>query len=463
MTTTSAATEGRVPETVPWHLSGNNAPVFDEVTITDLEVTGAIPTELRGRYFRNGANPRSGRSAHWFLGDGMIHGIELADGSASWYRNRYVRTPCYEHPESDRVEMMIDPATGEMNHVVSVANTHVISHAGRIMALEEGSFPYLMTTELDTVGPWDFEGRLRGAMTAHPKLCPVTGELLFFGYANLAPPYLTYHRADAAGRLVQSSPITVNGSTMIHDFAVTRTRTVFMDLPAVFDLEAAISGGMPIRWDDDYPSRFGILPREGDDATVQWFDVEPCYVFHTLNAHDDGDDVVVRGCRLPELWRDTSAMEMTEAPDPADGPKLYEWRFDLATGAVSERFLDDRPCDFPRVADADVGADERYGYVLSFNPAGPGVLLKHDLHAGTSETHVFPEGHMPGEPSFVGAADGTRPDDGWVMTYVHDAGTDTSYLAILDGSDFAGAPVAEVHLPRRIPTGFHGSWIPDPA
>ncbi|MBM3670930.1 MAG: carotenoid oxygenase family protein [Actinobacteria bacterium] len=449
-------------DAVPWHLSGNNAPVFDEVTIEDLEVTGAIPPELRGRYFRNGANPRSGTSAHWFLGDGMIHGIELAGGSATWYRNRYVRTPCYEHPESDRVAMMIDPATGQMDHNVSVANTHVISHGGRILALEEGSFPYVMTPELDTVGPWNFDGALEGAMTAHPKVCPVTGELLFFGYANLAPPYLTYHRADASGRLVQSSPITVNGSTMIHDFSVTRTRTIFMDLPAVFDLEAAMNGGMPIRWDDDYPSRFGVLPRDGDDAAVQWFDVEPCYVFHTLNAHDDGDRVIVRGCRLPELWRDTSAMEMGEAPDPSAGPRLYEWTLDLASGSVSERFLDDRPCDFPRVADGDVGARERYGYVLSFDMHRP-ELIKHDLETATSESHHFPEGHTPGEPSFVAAAEAGNPDDGWLMTFVHDAGTDTSYLALLDGSDFAGAPVAEIHLPRRVPTGFHGGWIPDPA
>ncbi len=455
-------TQSPKTERVPWHLSGNNAPVFDEVTITDLEVKGAIPPELRGRYFRNGANPQTGHSDHWFLGDGMLHGIELADGAATWYRNRYVRTPCYAHPEKTRIEMMLDPETFQVDWTASVANTHVIGHGGRILALEEGALPYEMTAELDTVGPWDFDGKLGAAMTAHPKVCPDTGELLFFGYATIEPPYLTYHRADANGRLVQTTDITVNGATMIHDFAVSRNHTIFMDLPAVFDLEVAAAGGMPIHWDDDYPSRFGVMPREGNDADVQWFDVEPCYVFHTLNAHDDGDTVVVRGCRLPELWRDSSAMEMSDAPDPASGPRLHEWRFDLTTGKVSERQLDDRPADFPRLADRDVGVDARYGYMLSFGLDSPfGEVLKYDLSNDSTATHRFPEGHSAGEPTFVAAADGTQPDDGWIMDYVHDAGTDTSYLAILDASNIAGEPVAEVHLPRRIPTGFHGSWIPD--
>ncbi|MFO7589481.1 MAG: carotenoid oxygenase family protein [Acidimicrobiia bacterium] len=455
-----ATTETTQTEKVPWHLAGNNAPVFDEVTLTDLEVKGAIPPELSGRYFRNGANPQTGSSPHWFVGDGMIHGIELRDGTATWYRNRYVKTPCLERPDLTRIEMMLDPETLQLDFRMSVANTHVISHAGRIMALEEGAFPYVLDAELETVGPWDFGGLLNTAMTAHPKICPSTGELLLFGYGTIAPPYLTYHRVDANGNLVQSSEITVNGPTMIHDFSVSRNHTVFMDLPAVFDMEAAMSGGMPIRWDDDYPSRFGIMPREGTDADVQWFDVDPCYVFHTLNAHDDGDTVVVRGCRLPELWRDTSAMEMGDAPDPSAGPRLHEWRFDLATGKVSEGPLDDQPVDFPRVADRDVGVDARYGYCADFG-GEVGRTVKYDLADGSKALHEFPEGHSPGEPVFIASADATSPDDGWVTTYVYDAGTDTSYMVLLDASDFTGPPVAEVHLPRRIPTGFHGSWIPD--
>jgi carotenoid cleavage dioxygenase len=461
--TATNATQDTV-EPTPWHLSGNNAPVFDEATLTELEVRGTIPPELNGRYFRNGANPQTGTSVHWFLGDGMIHGVELGGGRANWYRNRYVRTPCLAQPDKGRMELMLDPETFAIDYNVSVANTHIISHAGRILALEEGAFPYEMSPTLGTIGPWNFDGKLTTAMTAHPKICPETGELLFFSYGFLEP-YLTYHRADAQGRLVQSTDITVAGPTMHHDFAASRAHTVFMDLPMVFDMELAMLGTMPIRWSDDYPARFGILPRAGGDADVRWFDVEPCYVFHTLNAHDEGDTVVVRGCRMPEVWRDSPAMEPgVGEPDPATMPRLHEWRFDLATGRVAERYVDDEPCDFPRLADRDAGLPARYGYTMSMSfGSGGGRILKYDLTDDSKTAHQFPAGQSPAESVFVPAAGGTQPDDGYLLTYVYDQAADASNLAILDASNMAADPIAEVVLPRRVPTGFHGSWIPDPA
>ena len=130
--------------------------------------------------------------------------------------------------------------------------------------------------------------------TAHPKFCPDTGEMLAFGYSP-TPPYLTYFRVDPQGKMVQSTEITVTGPTMMHDFAVSRNYAIFMDLPAIFDMELAMSGGMPIRWSDDYPARFGVMPREGTDAQVKWFNVNPCYCFHTLNAFEEDDELVVYG------------------------------------------------------------------------------------------------------------------------------------------------------------------------
>ena len=293
MTATEIPDSG-TDEQKPWHLSGNNAPVFDELTVTSLEVKGSIPSELAGRYFRNGANPQSGISDHWFVGDGMIHGIEIADGKANWYRNRYVRTPMFDNPDKDRMELYLDMETMGFNYEVSVANTSVLGHAGKIYALEEGSFPYELSKEIDTIGCHTYGGKLTTAMTAHPKVCGETGELLMFGYSSL-PPYLTYHRISPDGQLVQSEEITVGGPTMMHDFTVTRNHSIFLDLPAIFDMEMAMQGGMPIRWSDDYASRFGVMPRTGSDADVKWFDVNPCYVFHTLNSYEDGDEIVVNG------------------------------------------------------------------------------------------------------------------------------------------------------------------------
>lgn len=448
---------------LPWHLRENRAPVTDEVTLTGLEITGTLPPELNGRYLRNGANPLTGESEHWFLGDGMIHGIELSDGKANWYRNRYVRTPLHANPGIDRMDLgYIDPETISFNFDISTANTHVISHNGKILALEEGAFPYELTPELDTVGPCTFDGKLATQMTAHPKICGETGEMLFFGYSSL-PPYLTYHRVSAAGELIQSTEITVGGPTMMHDFVVSRNHSVFMDLPAIFDMELAMSGGMPIRWSDEYPARFGVMPRAGGDADVKWFDVDPCYVFHTLNAYDMGDEVVVHGCRIKEIWRGSADIGDPDQTNPEDAPRMWEWRFNMVTGAVSERQLDDRFSEFPRVPDSLVGLKGRYGYTMSATEdESAGEIFKYDMDNDFARTsHVFPTGQRPGEPVFVPAAGATNEDDGYLMTFVHDETTNTSHLTVLDASSMESDPVAQVHLPRRVPAGFHGSWVAD--
>jgi len=446
-------------ESLPFHLKGNFAPVREEVTETSLEVVGAIPPELRGLYVRNGANPVTGTSAHWFLGQGMLHGVRLEDGRAAWYRNRYVRTPFLDDPDLQRVS-----PTGEIDRTASAANTHVLEHAGRILALEEGSFPWVVDRELRTVGVHDFGGRLQSAFTAHPKKCPETGEMLGFGYGQL-PPYLVYHRVSPQGELVQSEEIEVPGPTMMHDFLVTRSRAIFMDLPVVFDIEAALAGTMPFKWSDDYGARMGIMPRDGTNADVVWFEVEPCFVFHTVNAWDEGDRVVADVCRIDELWREAGDMGLGNA-----NLTLHRFTFDLASGTVKEETLDDRGMDFPRIADARVGRKNRYAFTVAFGdakgdaPGGFAGHLKLDLERGTRTLHAHGAGRVPGEAVFV-AAPGADPDGdaGWVLSFVHDEASGRGELVIADASDFAAPPVARVLLPRRVPFGFHGSWVADPA
>ena len=435
--------------TTPFFLSGNFAPVTDEVTATDLPVTGALPRELTGRFVRNGPNPHSGASAHWFLGDGMLHGVALHEGRAAWYRNRYVRT---RQLAGDGT--YVDDQ-GHVDLTVGPANTHVIGHAGRILALVESSYPYEVTAELDTVGAFDFDGRLRTAMTAHPKLDPGTGELHFFGYGFM-PPYLTYHVADATGTLVRSEEISVRGPTMMHDFNLTEHHVVFMDLPVVFDLDLAVQGTMPYRWDDDYGARLGVLPRGGTDADARWFDIEPCYVFHPLNAFDGAGTVTLDVMRYDKLWAGSNT-------DIDPDAYLTRWTIDLAGGTVKEEQLDDRGTEFPRVAPGVVGRPNRYGYAVQTAPADDarnGVLVKYDQDGG-AQTHDFGCGRQAGEPVFVPAADGHAEDDGWIMTYVYDEARDTSDFVVLDATAFGAPPVATVPLPQRVPVGFHGSWIAD--
>ncbi len=444
------ATQER-PAELPFHLRGNYAPVQQEISAFDLPVEGAIPPELAGLYLRNGPNPKSGGSAHWFLGDGMLHGMRLEGGRASWYRNRWVRTRSLEEGLS------FVRADGSVDRSVGVANTAVVAHARRIFALVETSLPTEVTGELETLGPYDFGGRLDTAMTAHPKLCPATGELHFFGYA-FAPPFLTYHRADAGGQLVQSEVIEVPGPTLIHDFAITRRRVVFMDLPVVFAPEELARSGFPYRWSDDYGARVGILRRGGTNADARWFEVEPCYVFHPLNAFDDGEAVVMDVVRYRELWR--------AGADRFEPARLHRWRFDLESGKTSEEGLDERPVEFPRVDERRAGLPHRYGWAvggLDNALQGPSSLVKYDLASGKVEAHEFGAGFAPGEGVFVPASGRAGEDEGFVLAYVYDASRDGSELVILDAARFAARPVARILLPQRVPFGFHGAWVPDPS
>jgi carotenoid cleavage dioxygenase len=333
----------------------------------------------------------------------------------------------------------------------------VIGHAGRILALEEGHFPYVLDGDLSTVGPTDFDGALKGSFTAHPKICPVTGELLAFGYSALEP-YLRYLRVSAEGRLEQTEDITVGGPTMMHDFNITQNYVVFMDLPAVFDLQLAMSGEMPIRWDDNYPARLGVMPRNGTDAQVKWYDINPCYVFHPMNSYEDGDTIVLDVARFSHIWRD-SAMDF-----PA--PELWRWTIDTSTGRVFEEQVDDRSAEFPRVADSVIGLKHRYGYMMGMSEGGfsddpmstAGAILKYDRQTGVRTQIELGRGRVCGEPVFVPSASPKSEDDGYLMTYVHDASSDTSRFVIMDAATMDNTPVASIDLPR-IPSGFHGSWI----
>ncbi len=444
---------------LPFHLRGNYAPVFDELTETDLVVSGSVPAELTGLYVRNGANPHTGRSPHWFAGDGMLHGVRFDGGRASWYRNRWVQTRALNEPRSSMIG-----ADGTVDRTIGVNNTHVIRHAGRILSLVESSFPCEMSPELDTIGVHDFDGRLDTAMTAHPKICPLTGEMHFFGYGFFAP-YLTYHRVSPTGELVQSEVIDVAGPTMIHDFSITERHVIFMDLPVVFDLDLAMKGGMPYRWDDDYEARVGVMPRGGSGADVTWFAVDPCYVFHPMNSFDatsaaGTSTVVVDTARYPELWRQDSARFNNDAA-------LHRWTLDLDTGAVGEQALDDRTIEFPRVHEDLVGLVNRYGYAVANLPGASeetpiSQLVKYDLESGASTAHDFGTTRIPGEAVFVPAAGATAEDEGWLLAFVYDKPTDSSELVVLDATDLTADPVASVAMPRRVPFGFHGSWMPDP-
>ncbi|TCK19904.1 carotenoid oxygenase family protein [Pseudonocardia endophytica] len=442
-------------------LPGYLAPVPDEIDAHDLTVHGSLPPELSGRFLRNGPNPRPGEPAsHWFTGHGMVHGIRLRDGRAEWYRNRWVRTRALDG------ERMVGE-DGTVDRRVGTANTHVLAHAGRIMALVESSFPHLLTPELETLGTCDFDGMLTTAMTAHPKTDPSTGELHFFGY-GLSEPYLTYHRLSAAGRLVTSAGIDVPGPTMMHDFAITAEHAVFLDLPMTFSDERRRRGEMPFAWDDAYGARIGVMPL-ATPGTVRWFDVEPGYVFHVGNAFaDDRGRVVLDGARyspagIRAAWESLGTDPSDLAAQAADSgqARMHRWVLDPATGAVSESVLDERGIEFPTVDDERVGRPARYRYAVA-DTLGDTGIVKIDTGAGTSKLHDLGEDTVAGEAVFVpSGAPHRAEDDGWLLSITTRRDGSASQLLVLDATDVAGAPVAAVDLPRGVPAGFHGSFLTD--
>lgn len=442
---------------LPFHMRGNYAPIMDEADVFDLDVIGSIPPELSGRYFRNGANPKDGPTMHWFAGDGMIHGMRLQDGQAKWYRNRWVRTKVLEG--ADRM----DALTGTFDFNVGLANTHIVRHAGRILALEEGSWPNEISPELDTVGPHNFAGGLQTPFTAHPHVCAETGEMHFFGYELVTAPFVTYHVADAQGNLIHSQPIDVPGPTMVHDFALSRNYAIFLDLPVVFDLDLAIQGTMPFLWNESYGARIGLLHRDKARQGEQprWFAVDPCYIFHIMNAWEsaDGNTVYLDAGRHESMWQG--------GPDAFEPCYLHRWSFDLLTGAVHEEQLDDIGHGFPRIDDRRTGLPNRFGWGTVARPGAamsmdaPGNVVKYDLQNGSRTMHDFGPTRSTGEPVFVPAHDGAGEDEGYVMTFVYDQATDSTNFVILDASDMSSPAIAEVPLPRRVPNGFHGSWFAD--
>ncbi len=435
-----------VDSDTPWWQQHNFASVVEELDVANLEVRGAIPPELDGVYLRNGSNPRQGDNTHWFLGDGMIHGVRLERGRASWYRNRYVRTPWLENGSSG-------VPGGPNTH----ANVSLVHHAGRVLASGEVGFPYeIDPTDLSTVGPHDFDGGLETNFTAHPAIDPATGYLHFFGYGFLPGAFLIYCVADADGALIQCEPVDIPASTMMHSFAITDRDVVFWDLPVLFDLGVFSERGFPFRWDASHPARIGVMPLGGLASDIRWVQIDPCYVFHTLNAFREGGEIVIDVCRYDEI--------MNGERFGSIDPELRRWRID--TGGESLAFSDtvvtDRTVEFPFHDRRFTGRPTRYGWFVQTrdhpDTVDPGGLLRYDSQTGAFDEWDPGPLRQSGEPFFVPAAAGEG--DGWLIAYVYDFGEDASDLVILNATQVGAGPVAEVRMPRRVPHGFHGVWVP---
>lgn len=448
-------------------LDGNFAPVHEEITADELTVIGQLPEDLRGMFVRNGPNPQFSPIGqyHWFDGDGMLHGVLLSQGKAS-YHNRYVRTKGYkiEHDAGHAIwSGLLEPPQMDNPHGPgkNTANTALIWHAGQLLALWEGGEPHaIQAPGLETVGSYTYNGKLASPFTAHPKVDPVTGEMMFFGYSMVEPPYLQYSLVAANGELLWTVPIDLPIGVMMHDFAITENYTIFMDLPLTFSRERMQRGEPALMFEHDSPSRFGIIPRHGDNSSIRWFESPACYVFHTLNAYEEGDEVVLIACRMSST-NVLIAHESLRDPD-GDIPRLHQWRFNLSTGEVREERLDDVPSEFPRVNEQFLGRKTQYGYTAKMAPTPVPLmdgLIKYDFDSGNSQVHQFGKGRYGGEAVFVPRTSAAIEDDGWLVTFVYDTKEETSELVVVNAQEMTAEPVARVIMPQRVPYGFHGAWV----
>lgn len=484
------------------YLEGFLAPVTSEVTATDLKVSGQIPEHLDGRYLRNGPNPAEEVDPavyHWFSGDGMVHGVALRDGKACWYRNRWVRSPSVCTVLGEQAPSRIDPRAGML---ALGANTNVLSHAGKTLALiESGVANYELTDELDTVGTCDFDGTLSGGYAAHPHRDPRTGELHAVSYSFARGRTVQYSVIDTAGRVRRTVDIEVGGSPMMHDFSLTDKYVVLYDLPVTFDAAQAVSADVPrwlqlparlvmqsligrvrvpspitmminrdprhsdqipYSWNPRYPARIGVMPREGGNDDVRWFDIDPCYVYHPLNAYSemrDGAEVLV----LDVVRYDRMFDRDRRGPGDTT-PALHRWTINLATGAVNSECRDDRSQEFPRINETLLGGKHRFGYTVGFDgglDAGTELstaLYKYDYTTGSSTVASLDSELLVGEMCFVPNPTGGSEDDGILIGFGYHRGRDEGQLVLLDAQTCE--PVATVHLPQRVPMGFHGNWSP---
>lgn len=486
----------------PDALRGNWSPVHEEVADLSVEVVhGELPIDFpAGRFIRNGPNPRWVRplaAYHPFEGDGMIHSLEIKPPSGSrghhrqvCYSNGWVKTAKWFAEDTAQMLLisgMVDdqlgraaanamfnamsiamaaPAVSQDDRVqehsksLGTANTSVIVHAGKCMALQERSNPVIMDmSTLETQGPLD----LGGKFTAHPKVCSVTGELMWFSYHDDGIDYGVW---DKHGVPVHETTVELPHSIMAHDFAVTERHTILMDCPLLFQPENILKGKGPVEFKKEYPVRFGVLPRHGQGADVEWYTLPGCgkACFHVMNAYEEpSGEIVIIGCSMPDVTLLDCNVKY------ADLERITEWKIDRETRQVHERVLSNVPCDFPVINANVAGKPFRFGYAAAFDTSQQhgGVpmfrgILKHDFISGESMVWKVGEGSFVGEPTFVPRleAEPGVEDDGYLLVHAFHEVTKVSEVLVLDARRFGSDPICRMRLPRRVPYGFHATWVP---
>mmetsp|Transcript_6206 Transcript_6206/g.16027 ORF Transcript_6206/g.16027 Transcript_6206/m.16027 type:complete len:525 (+) Transcript_6206:203-1777(+) len=473
------------------YLQGNFSPVTAEVYETELEVEGELPPDLSGCFLRTGPNPqyRPLGGYHWFDGDGMVHACRIKDGKVS-YSNKWVKTQRYLQeqavgwPSSGKlgdlagVGGLVCLALSGVKRILGVirdgrgtANTAMVYHAKRLLALHEGDMPYALKVlcegAVETVERVSF-GEMK-AFTAHPKVDHATGFMHFFGYDLERRPHCTYGVVDPSGQLIKSVPIDIPKPVMMHDFAITANHSIFLDTPLAFDPKVMVKEGkLPFVFDKEKGLLFGVRPHaaaEGDKEAVKWFTLPAQMIFHVANAWEDGDVIHVYACAMDYLDLNMLSAEGVEMGEDSL-PYLHHYALNMKDGSASATRLTNAIGDFPQIDQRLAGVQTRYVYCASDKDMANttfGDIIKLDLQAGGDDIccgritlGAYKAG---GEAIFVPRRAAASEDDGYLLTYVYDQSNDTSEMVVYDAKTMSQSPLARVKLPQRVPYGFHALFM----
>ena len=465
---------------------GYAAPVRIEGDVRDLEVVGTIPRGLNGAYVRASADPAYPplHETDIFLnGDGMIHMIRIEDGHAD-LKTRYVQTGkhkleaaarrplfgTYRNPYTDHPE-----AEGEDG---GTANTSVLWHGGKLFALKEASRPMRLDPEtLETLGWWDFEGKLKGkTFTAHPKLDPVTGELIAFSYNSPgeASRDIELHWISPEGEIVRQETFEAPYSSMVHDFLISPNYIAFTICPMHCDWERVKRGESYFVWDPSLPVKVAVIPRREGVAGIRWF-TGPVLGMetHTINAWEDGDLLHLDHFFTRSGW--LSQFPHVSDPNARELPPFPErWTIGLGPddGAITITRIADQVGEMPVIDPRTLGkktasfffgtSNPALGPALEWGPKGPPFTCLCRIDADTGEKDYFYAGphSAPEEPLFVPKHADAADGDGWLISVVGRRAENRTDIVILDAQHLSAGPVATIRLPCRIHEGFHGTWIP---
>ncbi|MBS0428638.1 MAG: carotenoid oxygenase family protein [Proteobacteria bacterium] len=454
----------------------NRAPIDFECEIASLPLQGTLPPGLTGTLVRNGPNPWvPDPRAHWFSGDGMLHAFRIEPGRVS-YRNRWVRTgqlALEQRTGRNSAAVPLPPAGDSADD--GAANTHVVRHAGRVLALEEAHRPIEVVLDtLATVGPTDFDGGLPcQAFTAHPHADPATGELLFFGYGT--PERLSSGMAfgvlSPAGRVTRFETFEAPYASMVHDFAITARHVVFPIMPLAASRARAETGRPAYAWEPALGTRVGVMPRDGSVRDLVWWQGPPCYAFHVMNAWDEGDSVCldVMQFERPPLF---PLPDGQPAAGPREPARLTRWRLDRSDPAhrFVPQVLSELSGEFPRIDERRTGQPYRHGWYVGNLPGDERELrmacaLVHVDHgqpgAPRTALYALPSGDRSSEAVFVPRSADAPEGEGWLLAVIYRGAMKTSELAVFDAQRLAAGPVCLATLPHRVPDGFHGNWFAD--